>query len=85
MRIKDVAIECMRIIQHLRNRTTFLNGAFYNQVYRELLTYILADPRCIDQANFLLWVAHNLERAPSRTTALDLTLSGCLLELALDC
>jgi hypothetical protein len=63
----------------------FLNGPFYNQVYRELLTYILADPRCIDQANFLLWVAHNLERAPSRFTALDLTLSGCLLELALNC
>jgi phosphate uptake regulator len=46
----------------------FLNGPFYNQVYRELLTYILADPRCIDQANFLLWVAHNLERAADRVT-----------------
>jgi phosphate transport system protein len=42
--------------------------ALYNQVYRELLTYILADPRCIDQANFLLWVAHNLERAADRVT-----------------
>ena len=42
--------------------------ALYNQVYRELLTYIMADPRCIDQANFLLWVAHNLERAADRVT-----------------
>jgi phosphate transport system protein len=40
----------------------------YNQVYRELLTYIMADPRCIDQANFLLWAAHNLERAADRVT-----------------
>jgi len=40
----------------------------YNQVYRELVTYILADPRCIEQANFLLWAAHNLERAADRVT-----------------
>jgi phosphate transport system protein len=40
----------------------------YNQVYRELLTYIMADPRCTDQANFLLWAAHNLERAADRVT-----------------
>jgi len=30
--------------------------------------YIMSDPRCIDQANFLLWVAHNLERAADRVT-----------------
>lgn len=40
--------------------------ALYNQVYRELLTYIMADPRTIDQANYLQWVAHNLERAADR-------------------
>jgi phosphate transport system protein len=38
----------------------------YNQVYRELLTYIFADPTSIEQANLLLWVAHNLERAADR-------------------
>jgi phosphate transport system protein len=42
--------------------------ALYNQVYRELVTYILADPRAIDQANYLLWAAHNLERAADRVT-----------------
>ena len=42
--------------------------ALYNQVYRELVTYILADPKCIDQANYLLWAAHNLERAADRVT-----------------
>ena len=40
----------------------------YNQVYRELLTYIMADPRTIDQATHLLWVAHNLERTADRVT-----------------
>jgi phosphate transport system protein len=40
----------------------------YDQVYRELLTYIMADPRTIEQANYLLWVAHNLERAADRVT-----------------
>ena len=42
--------------------------ALYNQVYRELLTFIMSDPRNIDQANYLLWVAHNLERAADRAT-----------------
>ncbi len=42
--------------------------ALYNQVYRELMTFIMADPRNIDQANHLLWVAHNLERAADRVT-----------------
>jgi len=40
--------------------------ALYNQVYRELLTYIMADPSTIDQATYLLWAAHNLERAADR-------------------
>lgn len=42
--------------------------ALYNQVYRELLELIIADGRNIDQANYLLWAAHNLERAADRVT-----------------
>ncbi len=42
--------------------------ALYNQVYRELVTYILADPKHIEQANYLLWAAHNLERFADRVT-----------------
>lgn len=38
----------------------------YNQVYRELLTYMMNDPSTIDQATYLLWVAHNLERSADR-------------------
>ena len=40
----------------------------YDQVYRELMTYIMADPKNIERANWLLWVAHNLERFADRVT-----------------
>jgi phosphate transport system protein len=40
--------------------------ALYNQVYRELISYILEDPHVIEQANQLMWAAHNLERTADR-------------------
>jgi phosphate transport system protein len=40
----------------------------YDQVYRELLTYMLADPTTITRATYLLWIAHNLERIADRVT-----------------
>ena len=40
----------------------------YQQVYRELITHMLENPQYINQANYLLWVAHNLERAADRCT-----------------
>jgi phosphate transport system protein len=40
--------------------------ALYNQVYRELLTLMMGNPRDIDRATYLLWVAHNLERTADR-------------------
>ncbi len=42
--------------------------ALYDQVYRELLTYMIADPTTINRATNLLWVAHNLERIADRVT-----------------
>ncbi|MBC7233622.1 MAG: phosphate signaling complex protein PhoU [Chloroflexi bacterium] len=42
--------------------------ALYNQVYRELITFIMSDPHTLDQATHLLWVGHNLERAADRVT-----------------
>jgi phosphate transport system protein len=38
----------------------------YDKIYRELITYIMADPKAIDQATRLTWVAHNLERVADR-------------------
>jgi phosphate transport system protein len=40
--------------------------ALYEQIYRELITFILADPKTIDMATRLTWVAHNLERVADR-------------------
>lgn len=40
----------------------------YDQVYRELLTFMMADPGTINRATHLLWVAHNLERIADRVT-----------------
>jgi len=45
-----------------------LVDGLYDQVYRELLTYMLQDPRNITRATYLLWVAHNLERIADRAT-----------------
>jgi phosphate transport system protein len=40
----------------------------YLQIYRELMTFVIADPTTIERANWLLWVAHNLERVADRVT-----------------
>ncbi len=42
--------------------------ALYNQVYRELMMFVIQDPTAIERANWLLWVAHNLERVADRVT-----------------
>ena len=40
----------------------------YDQVYRELLIFMLQDPRAIQRATYLLWAAHDLERIADRAT-----------------
>jgi phosphate transport system protein len=40
----------------------------YDQVYRELLTYMIEDPKTIRKATPLIWAAHNLERIADRVT-----------------
>jgi len=42
--------------------------ALYDQVYRELVTYMLQNSRTIERATHLTWVAHNLERIADRVT-----------------
>ena len=59
--------------------------SFYDQIFRELMTYIIKDPRNIDQANYLTWVAHNLERAADRVgnicERVIFTVTGELIEI----
>jgi len=40
----------------------------YDQVFRELLVFMMEDPRTITRATRLIWVAHNLERVADRVT-----------------
>lgn len=42
--------------------------AFYNRIYRDLIDQMISNPSTVDQANHLLWVAHNLERVADRVT-----------------
>jgi phosphate transport system protein len=42
--------------------------ALYDQIYRELMIFVIADPKVIERANMLLWAAHNMERLADRVT-----------------
>jgi len=62
--------------------------ALYNRVYRELLELIMEDATRIDQANYLLWAAHNLERAADRVTNICerviFTVTGEMVEMDME-
>jgi len=57
----------------------------YLTVYRTLVKMMVSSPQLIDQANLLLWVDHNLERAADRVTNICertiFTATGELLEM----
>ncbi len=59
--------------------------ALFDQVNRELLTYIMGNPSLMEQANLLIWVAHNLERTADRVTNICerviFTVTGELVEI----
>jgi len=40
----------------------------FNIIYRDLMEQMISNPSSVDQANHLLWVAHNLERVADRVT-----------------
>ena len=42
--------------------------ALHDQVVRELISYMIEDPRTIQRALYLTWVSHNLERIADRVT-----------------
>ena len=58
--------------------------ALYDQIYRELMTYVLSDPRNIEGVSNLMWVAHNLERSADRVVNICervvFTVTGELIE-----
>ncbi|MCS7178237.1 MAG: phosphate signaling complex protein PhoU [Anaerolineae bacterium] len=42
--------------------------AFYLRIYWDLMGMVVRDPSAIERVNWLLWAAHNLERAADRVT-----------------
>ncbi len=59
---RDVEL-AMRVV----SMDTVVDG-LYDQVFRELLTFMMVDPKTTNRATRLIWVAHNLERAADRAT-----------------
>ena len=78
-RMADKAVDMLRrsIESYVNRDIVAAKGVFhdddevdemYEQVYRELLTYMMRDPSTIQRATYLLWVSHDLERVADRTT-----------------
>ncbi len=42
--------------------------SLYNHVHHSLISVMFSNPEMIDQANLLMWVAHNIERMADRVT-----------------
>jgi phosphate transport system protein len=57
----------------------------YDQVFRELLSFMAEDPKTVTRATRLIWVAHNLERSADRVTNICervvFTVTGVMEEL----
>jgi phosphate transport system protein len=78
-RMADITIDMVnKSLQSLINRDmelarrvisldSVVDGLF-DQIFRELLTFMMTDPKTINRATRLIWVAHNLERAADRAT-----------------
>lgn len=58
---------------------------YFNTIYQELMEQMISNPESVDQANHLLWVAHNLERVADRVTnvceRIVFVVTGEMLEL----
>ena len=57
----------VELAKHVITMDNVVDG-LYDQVFRELLTFMMVDPKTINRATRLIWVAHNLERAADRVT-----------------
>ncbi len=57
----------------------------YNQVYRDLVEIMTQNLGTFDQATYLLWIAHNLERTGDRIVniceRIIFTVTGSMVEM----
>ena len=65
-----------------------LIDSFYEQIYYEAIDHVIEFPNDIERINYVLWVAHNLERVADRTTNVCertiFIVTGRISELSLD-
>jgi phosphate transport system protein len=65
--LKSFVNRDVELAKHVVTMDNLVDG-LYDQVFRELLTFMMVDPKTINRATRLIWVAHNLERAADRVT-----------------
>ena len=65
--LKSFVTRDVDLAKHVVTMDNAVDG-LYDQVFRELLTFMMVDPKTINRATRLIWVAHNLERAADRVT-----------------
>jgi phosphate transport system protein len=65
--LKSFVERNVELAKHVVTMDSLVDG-LYDQVFRELLTFMMVDPKTINRATRLIWVAHNLERAADRVT-----------------
>ncbi len=65
--LKSFVERDVELAKHVVTIDNLVDG-LYDQVFRELLTFMMIDPKTINRATRLIWVAHNLERAADRVT-----------------
>jgi phosphate transport system protein len=65
--LKSFVTRDVELAKHVVTMDNVVDG-LYDQVFRELLTFMMVDPKTINRATRLMWVAHNLERAADRVT-----------------
>ena len=65
--LKSFVDRDVELAKHVVSMDDAIDG-LYDQVFRELLTFMMVDPKTINRATRLIWVAHNLERAADRVT-----------------
>ena len=63
--LKSFVTRDVELAKHVVSMDDSIDG-LYDQVFRELLTFMMVDPKTINRATRLIWVAHNLERAADR-------------------
>jgi|SRR5688572_5165266 phosphate transport system protein len=65
--ITTFADEDMQTAQNIILEDDFIDEC-YIQLYYQAVNNVLGDPRNIDRVNYVIWIAHNLERLGDRVT-----------------